>query len=293
LAIRNAHSASVSWMDRFQSATGSTSQRLLLSQLGAFDEALQVARRIDQKKFQVPGQVDATWALCRISLSQAKAGNLDAARATLREATRVGPHPGADAKQWRGSLAFDFVVIGGLDEAREIAETLDPGSRADILSLVARQKLRDGDLKSARFFVRRALKDADQDLNSPPPPRGPEPPRGPGPLAVDVGEGGTERLGATDPEAEHRAGAFSSLALIHARAGDWSSAAKAFASIPPSPNDQLRHSTALWIASLRARSGDVAGSLDWALSLPSPALRAWAIRGLAAAIFDKEGAEQL
>src|SRR5438874_6542071 len=42
-----------------------------LGQLGAFDEAVQVARRIDQKRLE-PGQIDAICALCGIRLAQAK-----------------------------------------------------------------------------------------------------------------------------------------------------------------------------------------------------------------------------
>src|SRR5262249_6116942 len=158
---------------------------------------------------------------------------------------------------------------------------------ADILSRVARQKLRDGDLQWARFLFRRARKDADQFLISPPPPQGPEPP------APEVAEAEIEQdnRGATDPKVKHRSEAFSLLSRIHARAGDWASAAKTFASI--SPDDHLQRPTALWIAALRAHSGDVEGALAWARSLPSASLRTWAIRGLAAAIFDKEGVEQL
>ena len=69
-----------------------------LGQLGAFDEALAVARRVDQKGIQQPGQIDAIWAFWRISLNQAKAGKFEAARATLREATRVETPPKADAQ---------------------------------------------------------------------------------------------------------------------------------------------------------------------------------------------------
>ncbi len=46
-----------------------------LGQLGAFDEAVLVARRVDQERIQQPGQCDAIWALWRISFSQAKAAS--------------------------------------------------------------------------------------------------------------------------------------------------------------------------------------------------------------------------
>ena len=102
--------------------------------------------------------------------------------------------------------------------------------------------------------------------------------------------GGPADRGAPDTTAKHQAEALSLLAQIHARAGDWASASKAFSSMP---DDRLKNVTALWIASLRADAGDVAGALAWARSLPSSSHRAWALRGLAGAIFDKDLAEQL
>ena len=135
-----------------------------LSQLGAFDEALRLARRIDQKGFQSPGQIDAIWAMWRISLDQAKQGNLDAARATLREASRLETPAKADPKESLARIASGFVAARDFDEARKIAETLDPAGCAEILSRVARQKLRDGDARLARFLFRRAFKEADEYL---------------------------------------------------------------------------------------------------------------------------------
>src|SRR5262249_7430525 len=141
-----------------------------LSQLGAFDEAVRVARRIDQKRFQDPRQIDAIWALQRISFDQARAGNYDAARATLREATRLETHPKDDAQESRASLASGFVVARGYDEAMKIAETLGPDGRAAILSQVARHKRLNGDRAGAETLFRRALIDAGKFLHSPPPP---------------------------------------------------------------------------------------------------------------------------
>ena len=197
--------------------------------------------------------------------------------------------PKADREELRARLANGFVAATDFDAARQLSESLDSSSRAEILSKLARQKLREGDLKWANFLVRRALKDADEFLKSPPPPRTARAPRPP--MAVE-GEGGPDKRGEVDPKVKHQAEALSLLARIHARAGDWASAARAFASIPP--EEPLKRGwTAFWIASLRTHSGDVAGALAWARSLPSPSLRAWALRGLAAAIFDKEEAEQL
>jgi hypothetical protein len=254
---------------------------IALGQLGAFDEAVRVARRIDQKKIQQPGQVDATWALWRISLSQAKAGNHDAARATLRLATRLETPPAADANEVRARLANGFVVAGGLDEALKMAETLDPSGRAAILSQVARHKQRDGAPGWAKILFHRALEDADRFLNSAPPPA----PEVPGPVIAE-GEGGPDNRGATDPKVKHRTEALALISLIHARAGDWTAAASTFASMTPE-NPQQRV-TAFLIASRRASAGDVAGALAWARSLPSPSLRAWALRGLAVGIFGEE-----
>jgi hypothetical protein len=257
-----------------------------LGQLGAFDEALAVARRVDQKQIQQPGQIDAIWALWRISFSQAKAGNLDAARATLREASRVETPPKADAKESRSSLASGFIMAKDFDEAIKIAETLDPEVRAVILSQVARHKRQDGDAAMAQDLFRRALMDAGQFLHSPPAAQAPQEPGAPMPVA---GDGGPGKPVAPDPKAKHQTEGFCLLAMIHARAGEWASAARTFAVI--SPEDQQQRVTALLIAALRSRSGDVAGALAWARSLHSASLRAWALRGLAVGIFDDENVE--
>ncbi len=254
-----------------------------LGQLGAFDEAVLVARRVDQREIQQPGQIDAIWAFWRISFSQAKAGNFDAARATLREASRVETPPKADSKESRGGLASSFVVAKGFDEAIKIAETLDPEVRAEILSQVARHKQRDGDRAEAEALFRRALMDAGRFLHSPPPPRARETSGGPVPAE---GEDRSDKPGAPEPNTKHQTEGLCLLATIHAKAGDWASAGRTFAVI--SPEDQQQRVTALRIAILRSHSGDVAGALAWARSLPSASLRAWALRGLAMGIFDGE-----
>jgi RNA polymerase sigma factor (sigma-70 family) len=253
-----------------------------LGELGAFDEAVQVARRIDQKKIQEPREIDAIWALWRTSLNQAKAGNFAGARATLREAARVETPPKADAKEERGRLAYGFVVARGFDEAIKIAGTLDPSACAEILSQVARQNQRDGDRAGADALFRRATMDAGKFLHSPPPRQDKEPS---GPVPADR-ENGPEKRAAIDPKVTHEAEALSLLAMIHARAGNWASAERTFASI--SPENQQKRVTAFRISSVRARSGDVAGALAWARSLPSSSLRAWAIRGLAVGILGDE-----
>jgi RNA polymerase sigma-70 factor (ECF subfamily) len=250
-----------------------------LGQLGAFDEAVQVARRIDQKEFQQPGQIDATWALWRIGLDQSKAKDYEGARATLREALRVPIPPKADAQETRGMLAHGFVVARAYDEALKIAETLDPGGRASVFSQVARHKRLEGDRAGAEALFRRALREAGEFLHSPPPP---EPP-GPVPAA---GGGGSDGPGAADPKARHQAEGLTLLAEIHARAGDWASAERTFAFM--SPEDRQSRVAALRIAMYRSHSGDVAGALAWSRSLPSGPLRAWALRGLAVGIFGEE-----
>jgi hypothetical protein len=76
------------------------------------------------------------------------------------------------------------------------------------------------------------------------------------------------------------------LAEVHARAGDWASAARTFAFM--SAEAQQSRVAALRIAMYRSHSGDVAGALAWARSLASPSLRAWALRGLAVGIFGED-----
>jgi hypothetical protein len=80
--------------------------------------------------------------------------------------------------------------------------------------------------------------------------------------------------------------------FVRAR-GYWTSAARSFAFMSPedrftSPEDSRRGVTAFSIASFRVYSGDVAGALAWARTLPSSSLRAWALRGLSVAVFAGE-----
>ena len=138
-----------------------------LGELGAFDEAIQIARRIDQKKVQGENQVDGIWAFWRISLSQTKAGNFDGARATMREAALLATPPNADAKKVRARLADGFIKARGFDEAIKIAETLDPSGRAAILARVAMHKQWEGDRAGAEKLFHRALVDAGRFLHGP------------------------------------------------------------------------------------------------------------------------------
>ena len=249
-----------------------------LGELGAYDEAIQLARRIDQKQIHEPNQIDAIWALWRLSLCQAKAELFDAAQATLREAARVESPPKADTADKRPRLANGFLAARDYDEVMRIAETLDPHGRASFLSRVARRRKLAGDRNIAEQLFRRAILDAGRFRHTPPktkpvkpgavPAVDPESPKGEGP---------------TDAKAEHEIEFLSLLAQIQARNDDWDAAARTFASM--SPESHLQRLTALWISIIRARSGDAAGTLAWARSLSSPSLRAWALRGMAVGIF--------
>jgi hypothetical protein len=243
-----------------------------LAMIGAFDEALEVARRIDQK--QIRGNtVDATWALWRISLEQARLGKFEEARATIREAAQLEKPPRGEGEDMRNKLAYGLLVAQDFDGSLKAAETLDPKDRAAILSHVAGQKLRAGDRAGAEPLFRRALEEAEQFRKSPPRPQR-RPQHNPPP--VDV----TPR----DPQARHQVEFLTLLAAIHARAGDWASATKALIAIPPEGRE--KGMAAFHITVIRSRSGDVVGALAWARTLPSSSLRAWAIRGLAFSIYD-------
>jgi RNA polymerase sigma factor (sigma-70 family) len=257
-----------------------------LAKLGAFDEALAVARRIDQK--QIRGEtVDATWALWRISMEQAKAGKLDDGRATIREAVRLespaGAEPedrrnmqsptGAEPGDRRNVLAWGFLAARDPDGALKVAETLNPYIHAAVLAKVASQKLQAGNRAGAEPLFRRALDEAERFRKSPPvPPRQPQ--HQPPPA-------GNPRI---DPQTKHQVEYLSLLAEIHARGGGWSAADKALAGIPSEGRE--KGAAAFHVAVIRARSGDVAGTLAWARALPSSSLQSWAIRGLAYSIYD-------
>ncbi|MFI5459995.1 MAG: hypothetical protein ACHRXM_31635 [Isosphaerales bacterium] len=153
------------------------------------------------------------------------------------------------------------------------AETLGPNDRAAILAQVAGQKLRAGDRAGAEPLFRRALEEVERFRNSPPPPRR-QPQQNPPPVEVTP----------KDPQTRHQIESLTLLAVIHARAGDWARATKALTAIPLEGRE--KGMAAFHITLIRARSGDVAGALAWALSLPSSSLRTRAIQGLAFSIYD-------
>ena len=101
-----------------------------LAVLGAFSEALDVTRRIDQKQIREPLAVDSTWALWRISLEQAKCGKFDDARAQFAWPQSTERRPGADDNDRRHTVAMGYIVARDLDEALKVADSLDPQRRA-------------------------------------------------------------------------------------------------------------------------------------------------------------------
>ena len=237
-----------------------------LGELGAFDEAIQLARRIDQKQFQDSDQIDAIWALWRLSLCQAKAGLFDAARATLQEAARLENPPNADAADKRSRLANGFLEARDYDQVMKIAETLDPHGRASFLSQVARRRKLAGDRDGAEQLFRRAILDAGRFRHILPKAE----PEKPGAGNAIEPESPKED-GPNDAKAQHEIEFLSLLAQIQARNDDWDAAARTFASM--SPESHLKRLTALWISIIRARSGDTAGTLAWIRTLSSPSLQ--------------------
>ena len=182
----------------------------------------------------------------------------------MREAARLDIPPKADPADKRSRLANGFLAAHDYDEVMKIAETLDPGGRASILSQVARKRLA-GDRDGAERLFRRAILDAGRFRHIPPKTE-PETQRLTGCEPESPKEDGP-----TDATAKHEIEFLSMLAQIQARAGDWDAAARTFASM--SPESHLQRLTALWISIIRARSGDTAGTLAWIRSLSSPSLR--------------------
>jgi hypothetical protein len=244
-----------------------------LGVLGAFPEALEVARRIDQKQIRQRGAVDATWALRRISMEQATKGKLDDAKATMHEARSTVALLGTEDLDRRQTLAFGYVVARDFDAALTLAESLKPEGRAEILSLIAEHKRGVG----AEPLFRRALEEAKRFRDGPPPLREP---RHSLPNLVASTE---------DPQNQHKISALSLLAVIHARSGDWHSATENLTAIPV--EGKKKGVIAFRIAAMRAHSGDVAGALAWARSLSTTSLRAWAIRGASYGISDENASQ--
>jgi hypothetical protein len=254
------------------------------ARMGAFDEALVVARGLDQKTFGEFRHIDKVWALVRIGMEQADAGRLEEARATMREAGLVEALPGDGAKKSRELLARGLVAVREDERAMAVIDTLEPKVRADLLSMVAKRRQRDGDVKWARVVFRRALKDADEFLHSTPAQTATEPM----PATVWAVRTGAS-WAALALEAKHRSTALGLVARIHARAGDWAEAEKTLAMIPTAAEGPLP--PAFRIAALRAEAGDVAGALGWARSLATGSARAAALHGLAVGTFREEGVE--
>ena len=258
-----------------------------LGQLGAFDEAVKVARRIDQKRIRILGRSTRSGPSGGSASIRRRKGTSKRPERRCARRPVVETPPKADAQESRARLALGFVAAKDFDEARKIAETLDASGRAEILSKLARQKLREGDLKWANFLVRRALKDADEFLKTPPPPRGPELPA---PVAVR-GEEGPDQRGEADPKVKHQA-----EALIAARSDPCSCRRLGIGreGLRLHPTGGTREGPDSLLDRLPLRPIRRRRRCPGLGPLPPFALApAWALRGLAAAIFDKEGAEQL
>lgn len=252
------------------------------SELGDDAKALEFARRIDQSRILDKDEIDATWALWRISMAQVKAGRLDAARSTVREASRVAPPPNANRNKLRNLLAGGYLVTGDIAEALNKAEDLEALERAAVRSQAAKRRRRVGDRAEADRLLRQALADVERWRAEPPPA---EPPPERRHRVDDEGKVVEVPPEDVDPKQRHEARALAAIALIHARAGDGEAAARAFAAIPL--DDEERRYTATLIAAIRAHSGDVDEALAWSRSLTTPAQRAAALLGVGYGIYEE------
>jgi RNA polymerase sigma factor (sigma-70 family) len=225
----------------------------------AFGEALTAAGGIEEPAQRVP-------VLVRIALAQAKAGDRDGARQTLRQA-----RDGADAvKDDLKTMAFRetaeaYARLGDLDAAiRTAAGLAQEFAREQILFLVAAQQASDGDLPGARKVM--AAMTTDQKDG-----------------ALEAIAGAQAKAGdvkaalVTAEELRHqplsRAGALKEIALAQAKAGDRAAAARSLQEaldldVATLAGDDQKDAARARIAVLRARIGDVRGALQAAAALP-------------------------
>jgi tetratricopeptide (TPR) repeat protein len=223
-----------------------------LCAVGDPDEASKVLSRIKGRPPVPPDAAEAFLvprSLSTIGRAQFRAGRLEEAHATLREARTLTvdipatPENRKDLCLW--SIASNQAEMGDTAEALQTIEK-EPN---DLMLALVRENIgkslaNQGDLEGAKNLWRRALLDAEEGLRNPKP--------------------------LVPPDAY-----LSRIASIRARLGDFKSANEAFEKMLNPASAAFR------IAEIRSRSGDIAGATAWASALADPYLRATALSGVA------------
>jgi RNA polymerase sigma factor (sigma-70 family) len=240
--------------------------------LGDFEGALRLAHRIGKDPIQHPHAIDQTdtpYVLAVIGGYQGKAGHRGEARATLREALDLIRHDPRLSSRL-AQVAWGQAKAGDFAGALKTLESVDPQERIRSLIEIAEGQDEAGDHEGARTTLRLALGEAERR------PRTPEPPRGTNLPAPPVRA--DSKVVSPDPALQSKDAALAQIAAIQAKMGALDAAVAAFRSITL---EDHKGWAARDIAEARTKAGDAEGTLMWALSLEAPAVRAWALRGLA------------
>jgi tetratricopeptide (TPR) repeat protein len=246
---------------------------LAMAELGEFEEALRITHRFFKSTGGRFTQVDSTpqaFVLSRIASAQGKAGRLDDARETFREALEKGLVLAASSPAYAlDEIALDQIVAGDIPGALKTLDTGPIRQRTNVLTALAKAQASVGDADGARASYRRAILDLYRlRLELPPPPT---PPVGHTPV-ID--------------NSHHRRGnnLLARLAAIQALSGDVKTALRTLDTID---GDETKAVAVSEIARARASTGDADGALSWAVTLSPRLVRIAALQGLATGISDR------
>jgi RNA polymerase sigma factor (sigma-70 family) len=240
-----------------------------LARAGDIEGALVLARGLASDGNNLEMEINRSEiprAMAEIAREQAKAGAIDAAKATLREALEV-----AKTVPQHGGVLFDRVrrvaevqcEIADLEGVKASADFIvgEPSEKVLAMVSVARAQVKAGDASSARATLRDALK-----------------------LAGEVGP--RANVINDDPTANADR-VFKEIAIAQAEVGDGKGALETVAS---RGFDDWRSETLSAIAPIQARLGDMPAALATIRSIPIPARAAQAYAALAS-VQAKSGAE--
>ncbi len=225
---------------------------------------MRIARRFGKGPIQYPHMIDQTagpYILGVIGMEQGKAGRLDDARKTFREALdSIDRDPKLALR--KEQLAGGQVAAGDIAGALKTIEALKPGNAAASWPRSPTAGPRRRPRGIARYLPP-ALPAAEEQLNNPPPSR--EAPAFEG-VTVDA-DGKVFKRDAVDPAVQWKAASLGEIVAIYAKAGDIQ---QAIAIMDQIPLESHKGGAASTIAQAQAKAGDIEGALNWALTLRPP-----------------------
>jgi beta-lactamase regulating signal transducer with metallopeptidase domain/tetratricopeptide (TPR) repeat protein len=227
-----------------------------LAEVGEFERARQAARLIGEGPSGVDydGRDGKAYAMLLISLEQRKAGDVEGARGTLREAYEttkvVDESRGKSGRLLQ--VAEGMIAMGDLAGALRCIEDMLPGRRHETLAEIAVAQRRAGNRGAAHATFLRAIEDAELQRGHRPRP-GVDAPKF---LLVDEPD-----------DARWNAQIARNVAKIRAMMGSFEEARKTADSIP---DPSWRAFALADVARAQAAAGDAQAALDWSRKLALP-----------------------